>query len=87
MSEEQDIGQMATDANAAKSMLDNKVFNQAFVEMNNLIMEQLLATPLEAHEERERLYNMYKAGQMYVQQFKVLINRYEMVKQQQDVLK
>ena len=87
MSEEQDIGQMATDANAAKTMLDNKVFNQAFVEMNNLIMEQLLATPLEAHEERERLYNMYKAGQMYVQQFKVLINRYEMVKQQQDVLK
>ena len=87
MSEEQDIGQMATDANAAKTMLENKVFNQAFVEMNNLIMEQLLATPLEAHEERERLYNMYKAGQMYVQQFKVLINRYEMVKQQQDVLK
>lgn len=79
---EKDLGEMATTANAAKDMLDNPVFNKAFETMNAQIVDQILATPPEAETERERLYNMFKAGQMFVQQFAALINKYEMETQE-----
>tara|TARA_R100001443_G_scaffold108702_4_gene119528 strand:+ start:1613 stop:1747 length:135 start_codon:yes stop_codon:yes gene_type:complete len=41
-----------------------------------------LQTPAEAEQERERLYLMYKSGQMFVQQFAQLINNLELRKQQ-----
>lgn len=85
MSEEKDMGQMASEAEAAQNMLDSEVFNQCFRLMNAQVMEQILATPPEAAEERERLYNMYKAGQMFVQQFAGLINNFELAKQQEEV--
>jgi len=47
-------------------------------------MDQILASPPEASEERERLYAMYKAGQVFVQQFAGLINKYEILANQQE---
>lgn len=85
MSEDKDMGQMASDAEAAKNILDNHIFNRAFSEMNGQLMDQILATPPEASEQRERLYNMFKAGQMFVQQLAGYINNYELAKQQEDV--
>lgn len=46
------------------------------------IVDQILQTPAEAEKERERLYSMFKAGQMFVQQFAQLINNLELRKQQ-----
>ena len=66
---EEDLGQTASDAEAAKTMLDSEVFNKAFMQMNSQLIEQIVASPPEASEERERLYNMYKAGQMFVKNF------------------
>ena len=70
-------------ADAARAMLDSEVFNEAFQMMNQGIVDQILATPAEAPEERERLYAMFKAGQMFVQQFATLINNLELRKQQE----
>ena len=81
---EEDIGQMASEADAAKNMLESEVFNKAFAHMNSQLMDQILASPPEASEERERLYAMYKAGQVFVQQFAGLINKYEILANQQE---
>jgi hypothetical protein len=75
---EETLGDMAAQAEAAKELLQNPVFNRAFENMNEQIMGQILATPVEASEERERLYTMYKAGQLFVQQFAGIINNYEL---------
>jgi len=53
--------------------------------MNRQIIEQIMASPPEAEKERERLYSMFKAGQMFVQQFAGLINNFELAKQQKEV--
>ncbi len=78
-------GDMASTAEAAKEMLNSAVFNRAFEDMNRSIMDQILATPPEADAERERLYAMFKAGQMFVQQFAGLINNYELATQEEVV--
>lgn len=80
-----DLGELATTAEEAKRMLSSNVFNEAFDAMNRGIVEQILATPPEADAERERLYAMFKAGQMFVQQLAGLINNYELAKQREDV--
>lgn len=82
---EEEIGDLATTAEAAKEMLNSAVFNRAFENMNRSIMDQILATPPEAEAERERLYCMFKAGQMFVQQFAGLINNYELATQDEVV--
>ena len=82
---EEEIGDLATTAEAAKEMLNSAVFNRAFEHMNRSIMDQILATPPEAEAERERLYCMFKAGQMFVQQFAGLINNYELATQDEVV--
>lgn len=79
---EKDLGEMATTANAAKDMINNHVFKKAHEAMNAQIAHQILVTPPEAAVERERLYAMYKAGQMFVQQFTVLMHEYEMETQE-----
>ena len=82
---EQDFQEIANDAIAATEMLHSEVFNKAFEEMNRQIIEQIMASPPEAEKERERLYSMFKAGQIFVQQFAGLINNFELAKQQKEV--
>lgn len=77
----QDLGELQAKADAASGLLENEVFNEAFSMMNNQLIEQMVATPPEASEERERLYMMFKAGQMFVQQFATMINNLELRKQ------
>ncbi len=69
-------------ADAASAMMESQVFNEAFQMMNQGIVDQILQTPPEAERERERLYAMFKAGQMFVQQFATLINNLELRNQQ-----
>ena len=91
MSEQQDqaidsreFGEVKREAEAAAAMLNSEVFNVAFQGMNRQIIDQILTSPPEAHEERERLYMMFKAGQVFVQQFATMINNLELRKQQQE---
>ena len=74
----QTLGEIATDASAAKQLLDSDVFNKCFETMNAQIMDQIVNTPIEASDERERLYMMFKGGQVFVQQFAGLINHFEL---------
>jgi|TARA_R110000744_G_scaffold372726_1_gene484533 hypothetical protein len=74
-----------SDANLSSSTLNNEVFNKAFVAMNRQIVDRLLATPEESTEERERLYALYKGGQLFVQQFVAMINRFELDKKTEEV--
>jgi hypothetical protein len=78
---DQDIGEIQAEADAATEMLNSAVFNKAFSMMNNHLIEQILQTPPEASEERERLYLMFKSGQLFVQQFASIINNLELRKQ------
>lgn len=79
--EDQDLGELTAKAEAASQLLNSSVFNDAFIEMNNQIIDQIVSSPLEAAQERERLYMMFKAGQMFVQQFATMINNLELRKQ------
>ena len=79
----QEIGETETLAEASKQLMGSDVFNKAYQMMNNNIVEQILQTPSESDKERERLYAMFKAGQMFVQQFATLINNLELRNQQE----
>jgi|TARA_R110001632_G_scaffold33704_1_gene86446 hypothetical protein len=81
--ENQEMYELESKAAAASQMLNSQVFNDAFQSMNQGIVDQILQTPPEAPEERERLFAMYKAGQMFVQQFVSVINNLELRKQQE----
>jgi len=78
-------GEIAEKAQAAAQMLESAVFNDCFLSMNRQIIDQILATPAEASAERERLYSLFKSGQMFVQQFAGLVNNHELATQEEDV--
>ena len=78
-------GDIATEANAAQEMLNSAVFNKAFEKMNQQLVDQILTTPPEADAERERLYCMFKAGQVFVQQLAGMINQYDLTQQEEEV--
>lgn len=82
--ETRELGELRREAEAAAAMLNSEVFNLAFQNMNRQIVDQILTSPPEAHEERERLYMMFKSGQVFVQQFATMINNLELRKQPQD---
>lgn len=79
-----EFGEVKRQAEAAAAMLNSEVFNLAFQGMNRQIIDQIIASPPEAKDERERLYMMFKAGQVFVQQFATMINNLELRKQQQE---
>jgi len=78
-----DMGDLATKAQAASNMMNSAVFNEAFQLMNQNIVDQIIQTPPEASQERERLYSMYKSGQLFVQQFLSIINDLNLRQQQE----
>ena len=80
-----ELGDIATEANAAQEMLNSAVFNKAFERMNQQLVDQILTTPPEADAERERLYCMFKAGQVFVQQLAGMINTYDLTQQEEEV--
>jgi hypothetical protein len=80
---DQDMGDLATKAQAASDMMNSAVFNEAFQLMNQNIVNQIIQSPAEAVEERERLYSMYKSGQLFVQQFLSIINDLNLRQQQE----
>jgi len=80
--ETMELNEVQAKADQAQAMMNSQVFNEAFQMMNQGIVDQILQTPAEAQEERERLYSMFKSGQMFVQQFAQLINNLELRKQQ-----
>ena len=76
--ENMEMGEVQAKADQARATLSNPIFQEAFEMLNQGIVDQLLATPAEASVERERLFSMFKAGQMFVNQFASLINNLEL---------
>jgi|TARA_R100000541_G_scaffold32621_1_gene41349 hypothetical protein len=72
------LGEKAELADSAVQQLESTAFNTAFEELNASLVQQILATPPDQAEERERLYMMFKAGQMFVQQLAGLVNNYNL---------
>ena len=77
--DEHEAGEINRKADQATRLINDDVFNECFQNMNTQILEHFIASPPEATEERERLYHMYKAGQLFVTQFATMINTREMM--------
>ena len=63
--DEMEMHEIQGKADAANAMMNSAVFNEAFTMMNQGIVDQILQTPVDAPAERERLFSMFKAGQMF----------------------
>ena len=81
MSDDKTLGQLQAEADQAAALLENDVFNKAFMGMNQSIMDQILTTAPEDREGRERLYMMFQCGQLFIQQFASMINNTRLINQ------
>lgn len=81
MSEERTLGELQAEADSAAALLENDVFNKAFRNMNQSIMDQILTSAPDDKEGRERLYMMFQCGQIFIQQFAAMINNTRLINQ------
>lgn len=61
-------------ADMAAQLLKNDAFNDAYASLMADIERQLFSTPLGAKEEREALYHLHRAAQMFVNNIASRIN-------------
>lgn len=61
-------------ADLASRLLQNEAFNDAYASLIEDIEKQLFMTPLGAKEERENLYHLHRAAQMFVNNVASRIN-------------
>lgn len=61
-------------ADQAAQLLKNDAFNDAYASLMQDIERQLFSTPLGAKEEREALYHLHRAAQMFVNNIASRIN-------------
>ena len=72
-----DLNELHAQAEDAKQILASPVFNAAFVQTNNEILNALMQSTPEAKELREHLYAKFSYGQQFVQNIKGVINAFE----------
>lgn len=65
----------ARKADEAAQLLRNDAFNDAYASLMDDIQKQLFSTPLGAKEEREALYHLHRAAQMFVNNIASRINQ------------
>ena len=70
----QDISFADHKADMATQLLRNEAFNDAYRSLIEDIEKQLFMTPLGAKEERENLYHLHRAAQMFVNNIASRIN-------------
>lgn len=68
------ITDAARKADEAARLLQNDAFNDAYASLIEDIEKQLFMTPLGAKEERENLYHLHRAAQMFVNNVASRIN-------------
>lgn len=68
------ITDAAHKADLASRLLQNEAFNDAYASLIEDIEKQLFMTPLGAKEERENLYHLHRAAQMFVNNVASRIN-------------
>lgn len=68
------ITDAAHKADQAARLLQNDAFNDAYASLIEDIEKQLFMTPLGAKEERENLYHLHRAAQMFVNNIASRIN-------------
>jgi hypothetical protein len=61
-------------ADLASRLLQNEAFNQAFADLMADIEKQLFMTDPSAREQRETLYHLHRASQMFVNNIASRIN-------------
>lgn len=61
-------------ADRAAELLKNDAFNDAYASLMQDIERQLFSTPLGAKEEREALYHLHRAAQMFVNNIASRVN-------------
>ena len=61
-------------AEQAARLLKNDAFNDAYASLMQDIERQLFSTPLGAKEEREALYHLHRAAQMFVNNIASRVN-------------
>lgn len=68
------VNDAAQKADEAARLLQNEAFNDAYASLIEDIEKQLFMTPLGAKEERENLYHLHRAAQMFVNNVASRIN-------------
>jgi hypothetical protein len=63
-------------AEEASRLLQNDAFNEAYRSLIEDIEKQLFLTDLGAQEERERLYHLHRAAQMFVNNIASRVNHF-----------
>ena len=72
-----DLSQLQAQAEDAKQILASPVFNAAFAQTNNQILNAFMKSPPEAKELREHLYAKYSYGQQFVHNIDAVIKAYK----------
>lgn len=70
----EEISSAEHQADLATQLLRNDAFNDAYRSLMEDIEKQLFMTPLGAKEERESLYHLHRAAQMFVNNVASRIN-------------
>jgi len=76
-SDQPDLNELHAQAEDAKQILASPVFNAAFAQTNNQILNALMKSPPEAKELREHLYAKYSYGQQFVHNIDAVVRAYE----------
>lgn len=69
------VNDAADKAEKASQLLRNDAFNDAFAGLMDDIQKQLFMTDPSAREERETLFHLHRAGQMFVNNIASRINQ------------
>lgn len=80
------IDNTAHAAAEATRLLANDTFNDAYAELISDIERRLFSTPLGDTAEREQLYHLHRAAQMFVNNIAARINRQQLREQQQSFI-
>ena len=71
-------------AESATQILESEVFIKSRDALNSALIESWIKTPVEAVEERERLYSQFHYGQNYVATLQNRINSYRVAQAKEE---
>ena len=72
-------------ANEASRLLGNDVFNEAYTSLIDDIEKKLFMSELGAQAERETLYHLHRAAQMFVNNIASRINHFQLMQLQDSI--
>ena len=79
-----DLSEAQRLAESATQILESEVFQRSRDALNSLLIQSWIKTPVEAVEERERLYAQFHYGQNYVATLQNAIDSYRSAAAQEE---